>query len=68
MVSIGAGEEYRFMVSQNEAAETGVQLALDPSITGEMHEIFDRAHFPTVTIDNDGLSTDSTPLPRYKRP
>jgi pyruvate formate lyase activating enzyme len=68
MVSIGASEEYRFMVSQKESSETGIELAFDPAITGEMHEIFDRAHFPTVTIDNDGQSTDSRPLPHYKRP
>jgi hypothetical protein len=39
---------------------------MSPQVTSNLHEVFDRAHFPTLAIDEIGVSArDIAPLPLF---
>lgn len=60
------GESFRFIVAKNFANEIGAEVALPQGIPNNLHEVFDRAHFPTVAIEEVGVAkTDISPLPIY---
>jgi len=59
------GESYRFIAAKATPDETGVQVAVPGNVRCSLHEVFDRAHFPTVEIDAGALNGDISPLPNY---
>jgi len=65
-VKLQPGESYRFIVARGHAEETGCEVAMPDDVHSNLHEVFDRAHFPTVSVEQAGVTrTDIHPLPLY---
>jgi pyruvate formate lyase activating enzyme len=65
VVPLPAGESYRFIISRGSDGEVGAEVALPPGCENNLHEVFDRAHFPTVSVDDAAANDDISPLPFY---
>jgi pyruvate formate lyase activating enzyme len=66
VVPLGAGESYRFIIASAQPGEVGFDLAHSPGVTIDLMEVFDRAHFPTVSLRGDASPAgDVSPLPIY---
>lgn len=66
VVTLAPAESFRFILAKGSPTEVGPEVALPPSVESNLHEVFDRAHFPTVSIEDAGVSmTDVTPLPVF---
>lgn len=66
VVTLKPGESYRFIMAKSNPDETGPELAVPPSVQSNLHEVFDRAHFPTLSIEEIGVAKrDIAPLPLY---
>lgn len=60
-------ESYRFIVAKSCPNEVGCEVALPECVDSNLHEVFDRAHFPTVAVDDSGLAeSDVSPLPFFR--
>jgi pyruvate formate lyase activating enzyme len=64
-VKLVPGESYRFIVAKAYKDEVGCTIACPPSVVSNLHEVFDRAHFPTVAVEEKPPTTDVSPLPIY---
>lgn len=64
-VPLEASESYRFIVAKASSDELGCEVACPPAVSSNLHEVFDRAHFPTVSIEQGKAQTDISPLPMY---
>lgn len=60
-----AGQSWRFIIAKGAEDELGVELATSPALKTNLHEVFDRAHFPTIDLDSAESPNDVTPLPGY---
>jgi pyruvate formate lyase activating enzyme len=59
-------ESYRFIVAKSRIDEVACEIALPHGVSSNLHEVFDRAHFPTLPVDDVGRSaTDIYPLPLF---
>lgn len=66
VVTLVPQESFRFIVAKSLPDEIGCQVVLAADILSNLHEVFDRAHFPTVAIEEVGVQkTDRSPLPMY---
>lgn len=66
VVPMTSGESYRFIVAKSYPEETGCQVSVPRAFESNLHEVFDRAHFPTVAVESVGVQeSDVTPLPAY---
>jgi pyruvate formate lyase activating enzyme len=66
VVTLEPGESVRFILAKGSVEESGVEIALPPGLPSNLHEVFDRAHFPTVAIEEGGVAlSDRSPLPLY---
>jgi pyruvate formate lyase activating enzyme len=66
VITLKAGESYRFILAKGALNELGPEIALPSTVKSNLHEVFDRAHFPTVSIEEAGItSTDVSPLPFF---
>jgi pyruvate formate lyase activating enzyme len=65
VVDLAAQESFRFIVAKSTPDEQGVMVAVPPECTSSLHEVFDRAHFPTVGLDAGTANADVTPMPVY---
>lgn len=61
------GESYRTMMSRSELDSAGADVAIPPGVRSSLHQVFDRAHFPTVDVAAGSLHADVSPLPRFER-
>jgi pyruvate formate lyase activating enzyme len=50
MVRIAPGESFRFILAKSFAEESGCEIFIPNGIQSNMHEVLDRAHFPTESI------------------
>jgi pyruvate formate lyase activating enzyme len=67
IISLNSGESYRFIIAKCSSAEIGPEVAMPKSVESNLHEVFDRAHFPTVSIEEAGIaSRDVAPLPLFQ--
>lgn len=67
VTTLQAGESFRYINAKCTPAELGVEVAIPAEgMRSTLHEVFDRAHFPTVTVDAGTLNADVTPMPAYK--
>jgi pyruvate formate lyase activating enzyme len=64
-ISLQAGESYRFILAKAGDDETGVEVAIPDGVDSNLHEVFDRAHFPTIALETSHSATDVSPLPVY---
>lgn len=58
-------ESYRFIVAKATPDELGVEVVVPPDVRNSLHEVFDRAHFPTVEVEAGALNDDVSPLPSF---
>jgi pyruvate formate lyase activating enzyme len=65
VIEIAPGESFRFIVAKSQTDEIGPQIALPHGIQSNLHEVFDRAHFPTIAVEDESAADDVTPLPRF---
>lgn len=65
-VTLEAQESYRFILTKSHPSEIGLEIAWDPSIQSNLYEVFDRAHFPTVSIDEGIAEDDRVALPKFE--
>jgi pyruvate formate lyase activating enzyme len=66
LLRLRAGESYRFIAAKATPAEVGVEVAVPAGVRSSLHEVFDRAHFPTVEVTRGSLNDDVSPLPSYQ--
>jgi pyruvate formate lyase activating enzyme len=62
---LAPGESYRFILAQAAPDETGVELAIPDHVASSLHQVFDRAHFPTTVAAAGTLDGDVSPLPGW---
>ncbi|MFR9672980.1 AmmeMemoRadiSam system radical SAM enzyme [Streptomyces sp. TR06-5] len=65
-IRLQAGESYRFIAAKSTPEELGFQVAVPPQCTSSLHEVFDRAHFPTQDVTAGVARGDVTPLPLFE--
>jgi pyruvate formate lyase activating enzyme len=65
-LDLGGSESYRFILSSEADDELGVEIAIPSGVESTLHEVFDRAHFPTLAVRGRGASSDVTPLPIFQ--
>jgi len=65
-IRLDGHESYRFILSSESADQTGVEVAIPEGTDSTLHEVFDRAHFPTGVLGDGGATGDRTPLPLYR--
>ena len=66
-IELRPGESFRFSIAKGDVDETGVEVAFPASVRADLHEVYDRAHFPTVSVDHGVADNDRSPLPIYSR-
>jgi pyruvate formate lyase activating enzyme len=67
IVTLAPGESFRFIVAKSAPTEVGCEIVVPGDIQSNLHEVFDRAHFPTVAVEEVGVQAmDRTPLPIYQ--
>lgn len=59
-------ESYRFIIAKSHSDEIGAEVVYSQRFATNLHEVYDRAHFPTVSIDDGVAETDVTPLPAFE--
>jgi pyruvate formate lyase activating enzyme len=64
-IPLQPGESFRFIAAKSTADEQGVMVAVPDQCTSSLHEVFDRAHFPTVEVGVGSQNDDVTPFPAY---
>lgn len=65
VVTVAPRESYRFVIAKGSQSDVGTDIALPSKLGFRSHELFDRAHFPTVPLEEAVAEDDQTPLPRY---
>jgi pyruvate formate lyase activating enzyme len=66
VVRLAPGESYRFILAKGAEDEVGPEIVFPPQVISNLHEVFDRAHFPTLAIEDIGVAErDIAPLPLY---
>ena len=65
-MTLQPGESYRFILAKASPDEIGPEIALPAVMTSNLHEVFDRAHFPTVSLEEAQAANDVTPLPMFE--
>lgn len=66
VVNLLPGESYRFILAKGSTMEIGPEVAIPAVVKSNLHEVFDRAHFPTVSIEEEGIQmNDISPLPIF---
>jgi pyruvate formate lyase activating enzyme len=64
-VTLAPRESFRFIAAKSTPDELGVVVAVPPECTSSLHEVFDRAHFPTAGLSEGTANADVTPMPVY---
>jgi len=67
VIRLEPGESHRFILAKSSPGETGVAVAIETGISSSLHEVFDRAHFPTVAREAGTLNADVSPLPAFQK-
>lgn len=67
-LTLNPGESYRFILAKSRPDEIGPEVAIEKNVVkSNLHEVFDRAHFPTQSIEEVGVSDgDISPLLKYQ--
>lgn len=65
VIPLKPGESYRFIIAKSREDEIGPEIAQPDGISSNLHEVFDRAHFPTVSVEMGRAETDISPLPYF---
>ncbi|MBT5470201.1 MAG: AmmeMemoRadiSam system radical SAM enzyme [Nitrospina sp.] len=65
-IPLAAEESFRFILAKPNAEESGLEIALPDFIVSNLFEVFDRAHFPTISIEEGVSENDRTALPKFE--
>lgn len=66
VVDLKPKESYRFITAKSTPDEIGPEVAIPTGVESNLHEVFDRAHFPTLAVEEVGVAArDIAPLPLY---
>jgi pyruvate formate lyase activating enzyme len=64
--SLRPAESYRFILAKSSSDEIGPEIAAAPTMQTNLHEVFDRAHFPTLSVEAVGPApNDLVPFPIF---
>lgn len=66
VITLAPGESHRFISAKGTPEEKGIELSIPEFLTSSLHEVFDRAHFPTVDLTAGSLNADISPMPAFK--
>ncbi|GGW50405.1 AmmeMemoRadiSam system radical SAM enzyme [Streptomyces caelestis] len=66
IVELKPRESFRYIAAKSTPDELGVQVAIPDRCTSSLHQVFDRAHFPTVEVAAGTLNQDVSPLPLFQ--
>jgi pyruvate formate lyase activating enzyme len=67
ILPLASGESYRFILAKSKESEIGPVIAMPQTVKSNLHEVFDRAHFPTVSVEEAGIAArDIAPLPLFE--
>lgn len=66
-VPIMPGCSFRFIVCQYAADDVGVTIEHPATVTVQCFEVYDRAHFPTASVEEVLPANDATPAPVFVR-
>jgi pyruvate formate lyase activating enzyme len=66
-VPMKPGESWRFILAKTSGDDLGPEIRVPESMTTNLHEVFDRAHFPTVTIEEAPDAGDVSPFPIFQK-
>ncbi len=65
-VMMQPGESYRFILAKSNPNEIGLEIAMPETMTSNLFEVFDRAHFPTISVEEGVSENDRTALPKFE--
>ncbi len=66
-IPLKSAESYRYIIAKSQPDEIAVEVKLPNNIDSNLHELFDRAFYPVVAIEEQGLSSnDITPDQQYQ--
>lgn len=66
IIALLPAESHRFIAAKCTPDEVGAEVAIPSGIHSSLHQVFDRAHFPTTEADAGTLNADITPMPAFK--
>lgn len=64
-ISLQPRESWRFIIAKSSENDVGAEIIVPPGIDTNLHEVFDRAHFPTVTTAAAPSNGDISPFPIF---
>jgi pyruvate formate lyase activating enzyme len=65
VIRLAPGESFRFIIAKSSTDEIGPDVAMPASMKSNVHEVFDRAHFPTIALEEAVSPNDVSPLPVF---
>ncbi len=65
-VTLQPDESWRFILAKSQPDELGPEVAFPEGLPSNLHEVFDRAHFPTIALEQAKAKSDVTPLPIFQ--
>jgi pyruvate formate lyase activating enzyme len=66
VIQLAPGESYRFILAKSSPDEIGPDIVLPGGLPSNLHEVFDRAHFPTVALSSAAAAGDVSPFPLFE--
>ncbi|MEU6486136.1 AmmeMemoRadiSam system radical SAM enzyme [Streptomyces sp. NPDC046887] len=66
VIDLAPRESFRYIAAKSTPDEVGVQVAIPRQCASSLHQVFDRAHFPTVEATAGTLNEDISPLPLFQ--
>jgi pyruvate formate lyase activating enzyme len=61
------GETWRFIIAKSSSDDVGPEILVPDALKSNLHEVFDRAHFPTVSIEEAPVGGDISPFPIFQK-
>ena len=55
-VTLKVGESYRYIIAKSREDERGAEVLIPEGVDSNLHELFDRAFFPVVSIEDVGIT------------
>lgn len=66
-IPMNAGESWRFIIAKSTVDDVGPEILVPDRMKSNLHEVFDRAHFPTITIEEAPVGGDVSPFPIFEK-
>jgi pyruvate formate lyase activating enzyme len=66
-IPMDPGDSWRFIIAKCSPDDLGAEFVVPETMKTNLHEVFDRAHFPTVTIEEAPAVSDVSPFPIFQK-